>query len=111
MYNLENCLIDYTFIKPNDFCPKKGPQTKLKGTKLSGSCIVWSMWYTEQRLLHPDKEKSKIINEILEKSDQDAYKLIEKYIKRLNKEKIIVNDIIQKRIDNYPKGKKVIFKK
>jgi hypothetical protein len=89
-------LTDYNFIKPSDFCPRFGPQKKLKGTLLIGSCIIWTLWFTEQRLKYPNKSRESIIEQIMEKSDDYAFKLIEKYINKLNDLDIIVNRPLQK---------------
>jgi hypothetical protein len=89
-------LTDYQFIKPSEFCPRFGPQKKLKGTLLIGSCIIWTLWFTEQRLKYPNKTRNDIIDEIIGKSDEYALKLIEKYINKLNDLDIIVNKSLQK---------------
>jgi hypothetical protein len=89
-------LTDYKFIKPSDFCPRFGPQKKLKGTLLIGSCIIWTLWFTEQRLKYPNKSRESIIEQIMGKSDDYAFKLIEKYINKLNDLDIIVNRPLQK---------------
>lgn len=89
-------LEDYTFIKPIDFCPSFGPQKKLKGTLLVGSCIIWTLWFTEQRLKYPNKTRMDIIDEIIKDSNENALKLVEKYINKLNELDIIVNRPLQK---------------
>lgn len=89
-------LVDYVFIKPFEFCPRIGPQKKLKGTLLIGSCIIWTLWFTEQRLKYPNKSRNDIINEITDNSDENALKLVEKYINKLNNLDIIVNRPLQK---------------
>ena len=52
----------YKYIKPREFC--FGPQTLLIGTNLAGSCVIWTLWYIDQRLIFPDISRKEIIDSV-----------------------------------------------
>lgn len=85
----------YTYIKPIDFCPKLGPQQQLRGTKLISSCVIWSLWYIEERLSDPDRSRQDIVETVVNKGPEYAIKIVEDYIEKLNKLNIIVNVPLQ----------------
>jgi hypothetical protein len=95
----------YSYIKPLDFCPKIGPQQKLRGTKMISSCIIWSLWYIEQRLSNPEKERFKIVEEVIEGGKEYALKTVEDYIERMNELDIIVNVPLQLQVYKRNKSK------
>ena len=85
----------YTYIPPNHYCPRFGPQKHVKGTNLSGTCIFWSLWYVEQRLLNPEKSQSDIVNELLRRFDElgpdYAVDFIQSYIDKINRQNVYLH--------------------
>lgn len=85
----------YTYIPPSSFCPSFGPQKYVKGSYYSGTCVFWSLWYLEQRLVHPDKTQSQILDELLtqfkEKGQEYAVEFIKDYIDKINQHKIYIH--------------------
>lgn len=79
----------YTYLKPQEICPRKGfqqKQVKEHLTKsletLGGFCGVWSLWYMELRLLNPNVDPQSLINSALEelsKGDNNFTKFIINY--------------------------------
>jgi len=85
----------YIYIKPEDYCPRLGPQKTLRGTKLVSSCSIWALWYIEQRLSNPDKDKYDIVDEVLSHGPEYTMQIVENYIEELNDLNIIVNMPLQ----------------
>jgi hypothetical protein len=85
----------YTYIPPSNFCPRFGPQKYVSGTHFSGTCIFWSLWYLEQRLLNPEKEQSQILKELInhfEKNGPDyAVSFIKSYVDKLNRQDVYIH--------------------
>ena len=64
-YNKDNVKITH----PNQLCKLTGETSEilqqiLRYTKYSGSCTVFSMWYSFNRLLYPEKESEQIYEEM-----------------------------------------------
>lgn len=97
-------LKDYRYIPSIDFCPRVGPQQMLKGTKLINSCVIWSLWYIEQRLTNLDETRKDIIEKVVSKDSKFATKIVEDYIEKLNEMDILVNVNLQ--LTSYREHKK-----
>lgn len=85
----------YTYIPPSNFCPSFGPQKYVSGTHFSGTCIFWSLWYLEQRLMNPEKEQSQILKELInhfEKNGPDyAVSFIKSYVDKINRQNVYIH--------------------
>lgn len=87
-----------------DFCPRVGPQQMLKGTKLISSCVIWSLWYIEQRLTNLEETREDIIDKVVSKDSKFATRIVEDYIEKLNEMDILVNVNLQ--LTSYREHKK-----
>lgn len=57
------------YYAPLDFCPVISFQRREEQREL-GYCAIWSIWYAELRLLHPDKSREQIIMDAINSIDE-----------------------------------------
>jgi hypothetical protein len=84
-----NTLLNYTYIKPNDYLPTIGFQIleiiDEKCKKIgdpNGFCAVWCIWWAEQRIKNPDIKSINLVNELIKQikfSNKSFKKLIRNY--------------------------------
>jgi len=101
---------NYKFISPEKFCPMEGLQEIEerqinKNSKIEtysdpgGFCGVWSIWYAELRLKHPNLNRKKLLNKaskiIMKQKNVRSY--IRKYSSKLNKERLKIVKTIKKK--------------
>ena len=78
--------MSYKFIRPNNICPRKGPQSlENKKNKIDvegGYCLAWSLWYMDMRLKYADIPRDVLMKSILEifaNDDEIALGVIRNY--------------------------------
>lgn len=101
---------NYTFISPEKFCPMEGLQEIEekqinKNSKIEtysdpgGFCGVWSIWYAELRLKHPNMNRKQLLNQaskiIMKQKNLRSY--IRKYSAKLNKERLKIVKTLKKK--------------
>ena len=91
--NLKNMFnfLNVKYLSPSIVCPMQGPQMKDRKCiiqvplfKSVGFCIIWTLWYTELRLLHPEMSSSALIKRYSKDEDELCIFLIS-YSKFINK--------------------------
>lgn len=83
--------LNVKYLSPLSVCPTQGPQMmdikclkKLPLFKSIGFCIIWSLWYTELRILNPDISSKELIKRYSKNEDELCIFLIS-YSKFINK--------------------------
>jgi hypothetical protein len=108
-------LKNYTYIPSNTICPYIGPQRYMivGPNPIESTCIYWSTWYAEQRIIYPDKSPYTIINEIISKGKIFMKNLIIDYIIHLKENDILISvyDLRYKTISKKVSSKKSSSKK
>jgi hypothetical protein len=80
---------------------------------IESTCIYWSTWYAEQRIIYPDKSPYTIINEIISKGKIFMKNLIIAYIIHLKENDILISvyDLRYKTLSKKSSAKKSSAKK
>ena len=86
-------LKNYNYIPSKTICPYIGPQKYMIDgqNSIENTCIYWSTWYAEQRIIYPHKSPYTIINEIISKGKIFMKNLITDYIIHLKENDILVS--------------------
>ena len=87
----------YKYIDPASFCPiverlkgKKtinlpyGPQSFATKDDKGGTCIFWSLYYIEQRMLYPERSREDFIRDMIGKSPQELEKIIRNFVVKIH---------------------------
>lgn len=106
----------YTYISPSSFCPlvgrierkkKKsklsmakpyGPQSWAKKGDVKGTCIFWSLYYIEQRLLHPELSRNDFMHLLMQKTPEDLTRIIRNFIVKIHYQGFSVKERLYKEI-------------
>jgi len=71
----------FTYRRPIDICPRRGPQTRSEEFEyLGGFCQTWTLFYIDMRISHPEMTSDELLTIMFEMDAKELYEMIQDYV-------------------------------
>ena len=71
----------FTYRRPVDVCPRRGPQTRSEEFEsLGGFCQTWTLFYVDMKLTHPELSSDELLQILFDLDPKELYEMIQDYV-------------------------------